>query len=233
MVSYRTKGGAVFLGTLIQCEDDKIVVKPSKGATIFIGKHFAHDIDILSLLNSSLPENAVSKAPPEYGDFLPTLLGRDFLPSFQRSSRLDCGVVGTELTIRTEVQGIRLGITAQDGGIVEGTIQEILRVRRFSTSSTVFRSDVFSTAGNRREGMWSAPPNVVIFDGVKSFLKHGGTWATTNKLILLDRTDRRLNDALAEVNREYLRRNVDDSARDSAAWSVPTIEVLAYRTRLS
>ncbi len=232
MVSFRTKTGSRFLGMLIRCEDDTVVVKPSVGATFFIHKRFAHDIDILGPLSSSLPEHATSKSPPEYGAFLPTLLGRELLSSFQGSSRINCGIVGTEVTLRAEIQNTRLGLAARDGEIVEGTMQEILRVRRFSSHSTVFFSDVFSTAGNRRKEMWSEPPQVAIFDGAKSFLRHGATWPATNRIILLDRTDRRLTDALAEVNREYLQRDVNDVALDPASLGTPAIESLLYRTRL-
>jgi hypothetical protein len=213
---------------LSEHDDNGLVIRPSKSATIWIDKRFAYSVEASPSLSIVLPEQATSKAPPKQGVFLEALLGSQLVSSLQGPSRLDCVFIGTETTLRGEIQGTRLGVPALNGEVIEGNFQEVLRVRRLAPKFGGFRSDVLSAKGKRRKGEWSGPPGVVIFDGVAGYLNHGANWSNSARIILLDRTDRRLNDAVAEINREYLRRSSDELVLDHDALNLPGAEALLY-----
>lgn len=232
VVTYYTQTGRLFRGTLIKCLDELVVIKIGTGADITINKKFAHVVEVSALQSTTLPDQASSKAPPESGAFL-NALGSRLALTGAALSRLDCVIVGVEAILRSEIQSMRLSFPDLSGEYIEENLQELLRVRRFSKNSSVYRSDVLSVMGGRSKAVKLDPPCVAIFDGAAAFLKRGAIWPDVPKIVVLDRAERYLDDALAEANREYLQRKVEDLSPQPFISGLSASEALVYRARLT
>ena len=231
-VTYRTKdSGALFRGILVGCDDESVLLMPSAGATIRIGRHFAHSVEITGHANRNLPEQASSQAPPVPSALLAALLGREEAVDAQSRSRLDCCLVGTSSSLRDEILDTRIGVTSPSGDIVEGPFQDVLHVRSFAGRSGVFHSDVLAASGGASgRAKWADTPHVAVFDGALSFLRNGNRWPDSSRVALLDATNARSADAVSELNREYVQRSGELQFGLSALKS-RGCEFLAYRER--
>ncbi len=139
------------------------------------------------------------------------LLGTILQPAgasdFVRRSRLECAIIGSEVELREEIRDVVFAVMSADkkrpNVLVEGHLQDVLRIKSLVRDGEGYRSDLFpaSRAANReaREQM----PAVVVFDGANAFLKWNDVWPDANWVVILDRTDRRFSEAASEVNRLY------------------------------
>jgi hypothetical protein len=192
---------------------DYLVIQPGQKALIRVPARYALDVMPSERALAELPEQATSKAARGCGAFISALLPPNLLWNWLVSSRLECVIVGSESTLREEIARTTIGFLSA-GAVVEGAVQELLRVRHFVTDDGPYRSDVFATTGERQDAARAATPDVVVFDGAMSFLRWGALWPAASRIIVLDRTDRRLTDATAEVDRIFLQRGarVDDGS---------------------
>jgi hypothetical protein len=190
---------------------DYLVIQASQKALIRVPARYALDVMPSERVLAELPEEATSKAARGCGAFITALLPPSLLWGWLVSSRLECVIVGPEATLREEIARTTIGLLSP-GGVVEATAQELLRVRHFVTDDGPYRSEVFAATGGRHDVARAATPEVVVFDGANSFLRWAALWPEASRIIVLDRTDRRLSDATTEVDRMFLQRGakVDD-----------------------
>lgn len=208
-VTFRTKGAqSRFPGLLLGCESscgvDFVVIQPSRGpATIKVASTSALDVMPSDRGMKELPEQPVCRAVRGYGPLVRALVPVNLAWQFLVASRLDSVIVGSEATLREEITGTEFSLPSAGTGI-EGSAQEILRVRRFVADEGTHRSDVISSTGTRQEEARSVTPAVAIFDGAKSLLRWGSLWPSASRVVLLERTDSRLRDATEEIDRLHL-----------------------------
>ena len=115
-----------------------------------------------------------------------------------------------------------------DGQFVEGTIHDVLRVRKFLGPDQTFMTDVFpAEARSPYEDIKETSDSVIIFDGATAFVKWRGPWPYNTRIVLLDRTDSRFEEAVQLINSEYVVRT-GDPTRFSLKDSPSGIEVVAF-----
>jgi hypothetical protein len=137
-VTYRTsKALTRFPGRLMGSEslsgEDYLVIQPSQKALIRVPARYALDVMPSERAIAELPEQATSKVVRGCGAFMSALLPPNLLWNWLASSRLECVIVGPESTLREEITRTTIGFLSA-GGLVEGALQELLRVRRFTTN---------------------------------------------------------------------------------------------------
>lgn len=74
--------------------------------------------------------------------------------------------------LRKEAQSTEFAARSSNGAFVEGTLQEVLRVREFSSANQSYRSQVFSVNNRKLPGTAGRmKPAFAVFDGATGFLK--------------------------------------------------------------
>jgi hypothetical protein len=230
-VTFRTKTAVSrFPGWLMGSESisgvDFLIIQPSKGSTtIKVSRAYALDVIPTDRVMAELPDHPVCKAVRGYGPLLGTLAPVRLAWQFLVASRLECVIVGSEATIRQEIMSSRFSLPAAGPGI-EGSAQELLRVRRFITGDGAHKSDVFSGTGSRQAEARAAEPAVAIFDGAKSLLRWGTLWQAASRIVLLERTDSRLADAAEEIDRLFFQQRA--IAPDALQGTPPGVEGIRF-----
>jgi hypothetical protein len=147
-------------------------------------------------------------------DFLKIFCGVDDV----LSNRVECAIVGHKALIKPEACSVRFAVrrtgsqyrSGNDTGLAEGCLQDILNTREFLTDKQLpYFTRVYAVIGRERVAPdlpTGCMPPVVIFDGASAFLKRHSHWLESNWLVLLDRTDRRYEDAVMELNQRYTNR---------------------------
>ena len=109
-----------------------------------------------------------------------------------------------------------------------GTLQDILRIRRLSSTSEAFRSDIFPvrSKGHAMESEEMAP-HLVVFDGAVGFLKWRHIWPHCNWVVILDRTEPRFEEAAQIVNEDYFSR-VDEEKLELPDAPPVSVELVSY-----
>ncbi len=205
---------------------------------------------------SRLPSGGIllvpGQAPAENLIPNPTFVSR-FLPEerllpFATRSVMECLVIGNLNVLRSETtdtvfasycepdgtrgagepQQLRRE-TESEGAWAEGKLHDILRTRRFLGENRTYRADVLAAqARTTPDRVADAEDAVVVFDGAMAFLKWSSYCSPACKIVLLDRTEPRFDDAVQQINAKYVMRTGDAAdlmIRPLAAG----IETVAYR----
>lgn len=123
-------------------------------------------------------------------------------------SQVDCILVGQVSRLKDELLGTRLGVQSYDGTLTTGTLQDIVRAKRFLGGVGVYRTRIVSVAHCKKSRVDKADSPVVIFDGAGPFVRCRDLWQGNNWIAVLDRTDWAVSDAIDVVDVEYTQRRV-------------------------
>jgi hypothetical protein len=142
--------------------------------------------------------------------FLKHLLGIEQAGMHLASSRLECNIVGTISSVRSDLSATTFSVTRSPSQSVQGNLDTLLRIRALQPESATYHTDVVSS-------MTQPPSNVseqsnttlTIFSGALGFLKWRHLYRRSNWLVVLDRTEPRYVEATAELNQEYVHRRSD------------------------
>ncbi len=203
-----------------------VQVATTGGETRYIPLHQLRDVAVASSKNETLPKYASGRAVTGNIPFVtPLLKGRD-VNEFVRRSILDCVILGRVNALRNEIDGVQFASKAGPATFAEGTLQDVLRVREFSSAMSTYRSSVLSIESTGTNDGMDTP--VVIFDGAMPFLKHHHAWPLPNRILVLDRTERGFQSAVDTLNQEYVTEAVTDVNLDIGV--VPDgIEMVAFQ----
>ena len=140
-----------------------------------------------------------------------------------------CAVVGNRRQLTHEFREQKFLVRTDREDDDEGTLQDIVRVKSLGKDAEQFLSEIFTPS--ERPELEAAQPiaevisrpesellidfPVVIFDGCQAFLQQHHHWGSQNKVVILDRTDRKFDDAIDEFNRQFFRRIVDTNILES------------------
>jgi len=228
-VTYRTRETlASFAGLLVECTQGSVVIQVAKGSTIHIAATSAHFVLPSARSLDDLPEQASSRSARAPGTLAATLLGKDLAAGFRMSSRLEVVIVGPEAVLREEITSTQLRIRFEAELAAEGPLQELVRVRRFAADDGPHRANVFATAGSRQEEARGHCPAVAIFDGAVSLLKWGALWPSANRIVILDRADRHLVEATAEIDREHVANRAAGAVVPASVAAPDGVDAAAY-----
>jgi hypothetical protein len=159
---------------------------------------------------------------PFNDEFLRNILGDDIANNFATTSRLECVIIGHVNTLRYEIKETILGFRGKHN---DGSLQGVLRVRRFLGAGCAYRSNVIAVDKELGSAVVNEEiPQAVIFDGATSFLKRREAWRKSNWIVVLDWTEPYFSEAVAQLNEEYVERRVDETTI-----AVPTgVEALSF-----
>lgn len=110
-----------------------------------------------------------------------------------------------------------------------GTLQSIIRVSRYLPVGEAYRSEIVASTNEAKARLrHMGKPPVVIFDGALSFLRMREAWRESHWVVILDRTERDFDDAVAVVNKEYMKYRAAKS-RTLSLQAIPRgVEVVFY-----
>lgn len=205
---YKVKGKsirAVFDGTQTVHGDLRLRVRVQKksagGGTYLLDAPQALALEVLpGIAGERGLSDRVHRARKSEELFLKNFLSHTLRDEFLLYPRLDCLVIGTTAMLREETQ---LGLVSTGRyGTHPGTLQDILKVRKFIRQGQTYRSEVMAL------GIEALPDTVVpyltIFDGALSFLKWRDSWRQTHWIAVLDRTETHFPEAVNVLNQQYV-----------------------------
>lgn len=132
-----------------------------------------------------------------WGRFLPD---SDF-EAFNRDAKVECLLLGNGPQLQQEIRDQALRVPRDSSQFSLGTLDNLLRVRAYSSVGAPSWSEVVSTAGARRlSERHKMSPRVVVFDGARGFLRWRKYYGDSAWIVVLDRTDSQFGDGVDELN---------------------------------
>jgi hypothetical protein len=153
---------------------------------------------------------------------------------FTTQSRLETLILGSISTLHAEVVDTTIAAPIPDNGrLVSGSFQDILRVKRFSPGQA-FRNEIVSDMSADPETILRDESAITIFDSPRGFLKTREKLRSSDWVVVLDRTAAGFEDAVNALNQEYLRLKQTDLASLSQETGIPWgVEVMAFEEATS
>ncbi len=219
-----TEGGREYRGVFLGCKDtshgpragvqvEKKVKKiggltrwfPPEFSTCI--RHLDKDISAAKLPKKQTGKSALSREDiVNQNRFAQSLLDGADVCEFVTSSRLECVVAGHTGMLRQEIKDTAFASRrVQTENFVQGTLQEVLRVRKFSGVNDSYRTAVvYAHSSTLPELPDGSGPAVAVFDGAASLLKWRDNFRSSSWIALIDRTERSADEAADSLNSEYL-----------------------------
>ncbi len=143
--------------------------------------------------------------------FAQHFLGGADVYEFITSSRLECVIAGHTGLLRQEIKETAVASRSpQTGELAQGTLQDVLRVRKFSGINDSYRTSViYANSKTLPELPGGGVPAVTIFDGASSFVKWRDSFRHSSWIVLIDRTERLASDGADLLNSEYLQYRIE------------------------
>lgn len=177
--------------------------KKARNLTELLNAKQAQQVEVANTTFNNLPQHQSGKTiQVDNPDFIRAFLQVDEINDFISKSGLDCVIIGQVSRFKQEINETLFAFKSKNKKLVEGYLQDILRVRRFSGSSSNYRSDIYAA---RSELENQASPKFVVFDGANGYLKWRDTWDQSHWVVLLDRTSARFEDATSQFNQEFFK----------------------------
>lgn len=144
-----------------------------------------------------------------------------------RGLGLSCLIIGQVSVLEPEI--CNGAISMADGR----SLQDLLKTRRFAgRRDKDIRSDVIATAAELPPGLRDAQPAVVIFDGAEAFRRRKEAWRGSGWLVILDRTSRQFDEAVALIEQEFIERRYDDDDPLADLEVASGVELMSFWGRL-
>jgi hypothetical protein len=177
-------------------------------ATKYILPQNAHKIEIVDRDYERLPNKQMGRSVIPPSELLLELL-TDKASEFVYRTRIDGIVVGIKNTLSEEAQ-LPLAISIKDKRRMrEGRLSDLFRIEGFNPRNVGHRYILHSS--NSKSGVPSTsdltPDAPVLFDGALGFLKWREMYRHCHWVVFLDHTDINFQNAVSEINREYINRS--------------------------
>lgn len=155
----------------------------------------------------TLPTKMKGTKVSDQSRFALSILGQQAHEQFEAESKLAVLIVGSQAALDPEFREQ----TFRTPSGVNGTLSDLLRVKKFLPPGNIFRSNIFAT-GSRRPPKYDGDlcPGLVIFDGAAGFLKWRDLFPNSHWLVLLDATNPQFEAGRATLNERYLLRSGTD-----------------------
>jgi hypothetical protein len=219
---YRTGNKRVkvfFDGAEVRGGDTKILLRAENqkgGLTYVIGQKHALQVEFPAKEFTSLPKRSYGRTDRTVSPFLTHFLDQETAKAVVLQSHLDCMIIGSIGRLDQEINCTSFATQNAKGEFVSGTLQDVLRVRRFSTNAETYRSDIYytHTRDHPRDhpGIHQEMPAVIIFDGSTSYLKWRAFWRHPHCIVLLDQTEPGFDAAVQTFNEECIKNHLNDMA---------------------
>lgn len=183
--------------------------------------------------SGKLPKKQSSENTRFANQFVDALLGEADPVQLGLKSKLCCAIVGKKNVLEHEIRKTPLAIHVNGSHHADGLLQDVLRADRFVTDNQSYRSAIVPVG--------SAPPTkdviantemAVVFDGALGFLKWADMWAGSHQVVILDRTEPYLDDAISAINAKFSQNRTDGESALPGADAPAGGEVLSFREAL-
>lgn len=192
-------------------------------------------VDILHDATFRLPQKQTMRgivSREELG-FLSVYLGDRLARELIAYSRLDCLIIGSKEQLRRETHDTRFAVNDRVSRLVEGSLNMLVRIRELLGDNSAHRAALCSSASSPEDQTSiTSPPVVVIFSGATSFLRWRDSWRSSHWIVLLDRTEPHFDEAIKELNQEYILRRAEEKPFESPPAPPDGIEAVWYHEAL-
>lgn len=161
--------------------------------------------------------------------FLAHFLNSEIAKASVSQSHLDCIIIGPTNRLYEEIEKTLFATQGVESEFVVGSLQEIIRVRKFATDSGTYQSDIYYTHSKKNTEDRQEIPLVIIFDGAASFLKWQASWRFSHAIVLLDQTEPGFDAAIQVFNVESIKNYLDDVVFKSKFKPPKGIHVSVYQ----
>lgn len=144
--------------------------------------------------------------------------------SFVLQSRMDCMVIGPSGVIQDELQQATLYPSPTGQPIY---VSEVIRVRSLLGAPTAFRSELIPPSA-KHAAVQHDVPFIVILDGPSAVMKWTHRFKGSHQIIIIDRTDRSLDELISAVQDEFVTQRIDVNPTARLPFPPAGIEILAY-----
>lgn len=175
-----------------------------------------------------LPKNQKGRAAVRNRRFLESLLGKTKVDQFLTRSCLKAAVVGYSSLLGPELTETLFYVPLDGGKVAEGTLQDLIRSRRFQGKTFAYRSELVSPSAEDVDEEVSVAPTV-FFDGALGFIRHRDRWTEANWVVMLDRTESSFREAADLVNAAFIQRRIDTLDVRTTVACPPGTELIAFR----
>jgi hypothetical protein len=176
----------------------------SGGLTYYVQEADAINIQVEPDLHPVLGPHASGTALVPNSDFVRHFYSQDELHLLHLAARCQVIIVGRINSLREETTQLQCALPAKGGGTHEGVLNDILRIRKFSSQANHARTTVYATqqdTGPTADDR--AAVRLAIFDGADAYAKWGSCFPSANLLVILNRTEPMFHDGLSQVNARY------------------------------
>ncbi|MBM7841615.1 hypothetical protein [Herpetosiphon giganteus] len=182
----------------------KIRVGSQKSGSLshWLNQELAQSVDVSTREFERLPNSPMGKKLPTESRFLETFLELQNTRQFFHYSQMNCTIIGSLKDLENELTTNQFGVKTPAGDIIEGNLQHIIRVRRWLTNGEAYRSEIYPTS-HPVESL-TDNPDTVIFDTANSFLRWRNHFRSSNQVVILDKTDLYVEDAINVFNQGYI-----------------------------
>lgn len=139
----------------------------------------------------------------------------------------DCALIGRVNRLTGEILS-ELRAYAYGGKVIDGTLQDVLRVSRFLPAMESSRGKIFKENGEHR-ALKRYSPSLAVFCTASAYINVSPSVPAAHHAALLTPTERHFNDALDALNHGFLSKLKEIS---SDGWRVPNgVLAMAFRRR--
>jgi len=190
--------------------DLHIKLRTGDGELRLIPPSLGLQIEIPRQKFTSLPKLSHRQGNATLSPFLAHFLDEKAGRTSMMQSYLECIIFGSIGRVEGEVFNARFAVRDSKGGFIPGTLQDIIRLRKFSTGGNTYRSDVYYVHHKEELEAYRDIPAVIVFDGAKSFLTWNAYWHFPHCIIILDQTEPDFDVAVDEFNQAFIKNHLDD-----------------------
>ena len=139
----------------------------------------------------------------------------------------DCALIGRVNRLTEEILS-ELRAYTYGGKVVDGTLQDILRVSRFLPSMESSRGKIFKENGEHRD-IKKYSPSLAVFCTASAYINVSPSVPAAHHAALLTSTERHFSDAMDVLNHSFLNKLKEISGD---GWTVPNgVPAMAFRRR--
>ena len=213
---YRARGKRhrVFVGDIeIEQGVTRLCLQYAPNHNFLITSKQALDVEFPSKVFTSFSKRASRPTPLTQSPFLThTLSSIDSISTLTSQSALDSLTIGSIYQHKEELLEKSFAIKT-DNDFIQGSLQEIIRARKFIKGAQTYRSDIFYVNNNECENRNKEIPFVTIFNGATSYLKWRHIWNWCHCVVLLDQTEQDFDIAIQIFNNEFTQLSTVDGFR--------------------
>lgn len=228
--------------------DDFVFVETKQGQVQYVPIQNCHSVK-LSTHKEAVRKRPVGQRVNDNSSFSKHFFSEEGANHGAIGSSNLCAVVGNRTQLAREFREQKFLARADSNDDAdEGTLQDVVRVKSLGKESEQFLSEIFNPSQNPViekvqpvAEVFSQPDSafltefpVVIFDGCLPFLQQHHHWGSQNTVVILDRTDRKFDDAIDEFNRQFVRRIVDGDILESLEFlpeAPPGVELQLFKEK--